>query len=180
MPSMRLHLLSSEEERPQSATDPQAIFDRYAPYVAVIATRVLGRADEIEDLVQEVFVIVVAGVEQVRNPDAIKGWLATVTVRLAMQRLRWRRLRGWLRLDGRQTYDELADPALSGEERAAVACIYRLLDRFPPAHRTAWLLHHGEGMRAAEVAVVCGCSPATAKRWIAAVNEKIRRSILHG
>lgn len=190
---MRLHLLTSEAPSPQTegpravdqrgrqlAGNPEAIFDSYAPYVAAIAARVLGRADEVEDLVQEVFLVVVSGVDQLRNPGAIKGWLATVTVRLAMQRLRWRRLRGWLRLDARQSYEDLPDRGLSGEERAAVACIYRLLDRAAPAHRTAWLLYHGEGMPVAEVAVACGCSLATAKRWIAAVNEKVRRSIVHG
>jgi len=191
--TMRLHLLSAEEPssridrpaavdhgEPPPAWNPQAIFDSYAPYVAAIATRVLGRADEIEDLVQEVFLVVVAREDHIRNPEAIKGWLATVTVRLAMRRLRWRRLRGWLRLDREQSYDDLPDPRLSGEERAAVAWIYRRLDRCSPAHRTAWVLHHGEGMSAAEVAAACGCSPATAKRWIAAVNEKVRRSIVDG
>jgi RNA polymerase sigma-70 factor (ECF subfamily) len=192
---MRLHLLRPEEPssqigrpratdqrepEPEQAWNPRAIFDSYAPYVAAIATRVLGRADEVEDLVQEVFLVVVSGVYQLRNPEAIKGWLATVTVRLAMRRLRWRRLRGWLRLDGPQSYEDLPDPRLSGEERAAVAFIYRLLDRSSPAHRTAWVLHHGEGMPIADVAIACGCSPATAKRWIAAVNEKVRRSIIHG
>jgi RNA polymerase sigma-70 factor (ECF subfamily) len=156
------------------------LFASYAPYVAAISARLLGRGDEIDDVVQEVFLIVVAGVHRVRNVDAIKGWLATVTVRVAMQRLRWRRLRVWLHIDGDRHYDDLPDPSLSGEERAAIVCIYRLLDRVPVAQRSAWLLHHGEGLPATQVAELCDCSLATAKRWIASVNEKVRKAIVDG
>ena len=171
----------------RTASDPEALFVSHGRYVAAIATRLLGRDDEVADLVQDVFIIVVRGIGKLRRtePEAVKAWLATVTTRLAMRRLRWRRVRGWFRLhadDGDRTheYQDLPDPSLSGEERAAVAAIYRLLDGLPAAHRSAWLLHHGEGMAADQVALACACSPATAKRWIAAVNETIRRAITHG
>ena len=181
---MALRLVKSEHSGSpipsEVSSDPRELFDLYAPYVASIATRLLGRDDEVADVVQEVFLAVVAGVRQVRNAEAIKGWLATVTVRIATRRLRWRRLRGWLRFDAEFDYHALPDRSLSGEERAAVAGIYRLLDRLPAAQRSAWLLHHGEGLSAERVAELCGCSWATAKRWIAAVNETVRRAITDG
>ena len=156
------------------------VYRRYCRYVAAVVLRLDGRHAEVDDIVQEVFVEAARGVARLRDADAVKGWLATITVRVAMRRLRWRRVRGWLRVDGDHDYDDLPDPSLSGEERAAVAGIYRLLDRFPAAQRSAWLLHHGEGMSADRVAVLCGCSLATAKRWIANVSDKIRRAITHG
>src|SRR6185295_3261763 len=157
---MTLRLLKTDEipDRTGFQPDPEALFTSHSAYVAAIATRLLGRDDEVADVVQEVFLNVVAGLRQLRNAEAFKGWLATITVRVAMRRLRWRRVRGWLRVDGDHDYDDLPDPSLSGEERAAVAGIYRLLDRFPAAQRSAWLLHHGEGMSADRVAVLCGCS----------------------
>jgi RNA polymerase sigma-70 factor, ECF subfamily len=169
-----------------AAPDPEALFVSHGRYVATIATRLLGRDDEVADVVQEVFIVVVRGIGKLRRtePETVKAWLATVTTRLAMRRLRWRRLRGWFRFQGAgdraHDYEDLPDPSLSGEERAAVAAIYRLLDGLPAAHRSAWLLHHGEGMAAERVALACACSPATAKRWIAAVNETIRMAITHG
>jgi hypothetical protein len=37
--------------------DINQLFQQYAPYVAAVALRLLGRDDELEDLVQDVFVV---------------------------------------------------------------------------------------------------------------------------
>ena len=52
------------------------LFRRYAPYVATIGLRLLGRDDELDDLVQDVFIEAHRGLHSLRTPDAIKGWLA--------------------------------------------------------------------------------------------------------
>jgi RNA polymerase sigma-70 factor (ECF subfamily) len=181
MARMALRLVKTADPvSDEGLLDPKTLFASYASFVAAIAARLLGRSDEVADVVQDVFAVVVAGIDKLKAPEAAKGWLATITVRVAMRRIRRRRLRSWLSLDPACDYLSLPDPSLSGEERAAVAAIYRLLDRFPVKQRTAWLLHHGESLPAAEVAEICGCSLATAKRWIADGNEKIRRAITHG
>src|SRR5438270_13859868 len=64
-------------------TEPglDALYARYAPYVAAIATRILGRRAEVEDVVQEVFALALAGLRRREDHREIKSWLATVTVR---------------------------------------------------------------------------------------------------
>src|SRR5215470_14551684 len=57
------------------------LFRRYARYVATIGLRLLGRDDELDDLVQDVFIEAHRGLHGLRTPDAIKGWLARITVR---------------------------------------------------------------------------------------------------
>src|SRR3954468_16722465 len=79
--------------------DFEVVFRRYAPYVAAIAHRLLGRDDDVDDTIQEVFVAAVRGVHAVRDPAALRGWPAAVTVRVARQRLRKRRARIFLGLD---------------------------------------------------------------------------------
>src|SRR5207245_4945312 len=69
-----------------------ALYRRYAGYVAAVAVRLLGRDGEIDDLVQDVFVEAVRGVAKVRDPNAIKGWLAKVAVRMCVRRLQKRSL----------------------------------------------------------------------------------------
>jgi DNA-directed RNA polymerase specialized sigma24 family protein len=63
------------------------LFRRYASYVATIGIRLLGRDDELDDLVQEVFIEAYRGLHQLRSADAAKAWLARITVRRATRRL---------------------------------------------------------------------------------------------
>src|SRR5690349_6531810 len=107
----------------------ETIYRAHGAYVARVAFRVLGRRDEVDDLVQEVFVIAMGGLERLREPAAVRGWLATITVRTARRQLRLRKLRSWLFLDDATSYESVAAPGASPEQRALLAKMYALLDR---------------------------------------------------
>ncbi|HTM19115.1 MAG TPA: sigma-70 family RNA polymerase sigma factor [Kofleriaceae bacterium] len=154
--------------------DLEELFRLYAPYVAKIGHRLLGRGDEVDDLVQDVFLAAHRGLRQLREREAIKGWLATVAVRLARRRLRRRRLWGALGLDGAPDYDDIVEEGASPEQRALAARVYRLLDRLPVEQRMAWTLRHVEGESLERVAELCRCSLATAKRRIKAAQDGLR------
>ena len=89
----------SEGEVVVSEEELGDLFKRYASYVATIGIRLLGRDDELDDLVQEVFIEAYRGYHQLRSPDAVKAWLARITVRRAVRRLRRRRLRSFFSLE---------------------------------------------------------------------------------
>lgn len=142
------------------------VFRRYASYVAAVAHRLLGRDEEVDDTVQEVFMVAVRGLAQVREPTAVKAWLARITVRIARRKLRMRRLRNLLGARDVADYHDLADGSASPEERALLARVYRALDGLPANQRIAWTLRYVEGERLEAVATLSGCSLATAKRRI--------------
>ena len=91
---------------------PDAAFRRYAPYVAAVAHRLLGRDDDVDDTVQEVFIAAVRGMHQLRDEGALKGWLARVAVRVARRKLKTRKLRRFFGLDEAPTYETVADGAV--------------------------------------------------------------------
>lgn len=153
--------------------DLDGLFRRYSPYVAAIAHRLLGRDDEVDDTIQEVFLAAVRGLHALRDPAAIRAWLARVTVRSARQRLRKRRLRGFLGLDEPTSYEAVIDRGASAEQRALVARLYRVLDGMPANQRIAWSLRYIEGEPLENVASLAGCSLATAKRRISAAAKHI-------
>jgi RNA polymerase sigma-70 factor (ECF subfamily) len=155
-------------------------FRRYAAYVAAVATRLLGRDDEVDDVVQDVFVAAVTGLETVREPAAVKSWLATLTVRVATRKLRLRRLRALVGLDEAVGYDALVSDDASPEERALLAHVYTLLDRLPVGRRVAWTLRYVEGHELETVARLCNCSLATAKRRIAAAHQALDQAVNRG
>ena len=154
-------------------------FRAHVRYVAAIALRILGRDDEVDDVVQDVFLAAHSGLRTLRDGEAAKQWLRTVTVRVASRRLRRRRLRGFFGLDERG-YEDIASPGASPEQRALLATVYAQLDRLPVAERVAWTLRHVEGLELDAVAEACGCSLATAKRRIAAARDKIDRVVGDG
>lgn len=161
---------------PGPAPDPldrEAVYRRYAPYVAQVGLRLLGRRGEVEDLVQDVFLAAQRGLDRLENPEAVKGWLATVAVRKAQRRLRRRALRRTLGLDEGEDYGDVADPKANAATRAQLAEVYRALDRVPAQERIAWSLRHVEGEKLGRVAELCGCSLATTKRRIAAAHARL-------
>ncbi len=160
----------------EPALDLDGLFRRYAPYVAAIAHRLLGRDEDVDDTIQEVFVAAVRGVHALRDPAAIRGWLARVTVRVARQRLRKRRVRVFLGLDEPVVYDSVVDHSASAEQRALLARVYSVLDDLPANQRIAWSLRHIEGEPLENVATMSGCSLATAKRRIAAAAQRIEET----
>jgi RNA polymerase sigma-70 factor (ECF subfamily) len=158
----------------------QQVFRLHAPFVASLAHRLLGRNDEVDDVVQDVFLAAIRGIHGLRDPSAVRSWLAAVTVRVARRRLRALRLRRWCGLDESPEYEALAAPGASPEDRALLGRIYSVLDGLPANHRMAWSLRFVEGYELEAVAGMCGCSLATAKRWIGAAHERLEGLVADG
>lgn len=153
------------------------LFVSYAPYVAKIGLRMLGRRSEIDDFVQDVFLEAHRSLGGLRDPGVARSWLAGIAVNVARRRLRRRRLAATFFLDRPPEYLDVASPDASPEERVLVARICAALDRLPVERRLAWSLRHLGGERLDAVAVLCGCSLATAKRHIAAAHAELREAV---
>jgi RNA polymerase sigma-70 factor, ECF subfamily len=155
-------------------------FRAHAPQVATMALRILGRHEEADDLVQDVFMKAGNWLSKLNDPSAARAWLLKVTVRLAWRRLRMRRWRGALGFDDSYDYAEVVRSGrLSPEDSAFLAEVYRILDRVPARERLAWSLRHVDGERLEDIAEHCACSLATAKRWIASAQERLQKEIGH-
>jgi RNA polymerase sigma-70 factor, ECF subfamily len=191
-PGAKLRLVPSAPElvvtEPASLPPPpergelslESLYEDYARYVGAVASRLLGRAAEVEDVVQDVFEIAFRGLRRREDIHEIKGWLAKVTVRRCLRQLRFRRIWALVDLAADPSYDRLAEPGVGPEERHLVNEVYRALDAISAPERVAWTLRHVEGESLEEVALLCDCSLATAKRRIASAHEKIKRRLEGG
>jgi len=164
----------ADEPSPGGDAPIEVLYRAYAPYVAAVALRLLGRQGEIDDLVQDVFLAAQRGLSALRDPGAVRGWLATVTVRLARRRLRARRLRALIGLDRGPRENEALAPGASPETAAEAAELFARLDELPVAERLAWSIRYLEGEPLERVAELCNCSLPTVKRRIAAAHERMR------
>lgn len=164
---------------PESAADIplEDLYKRFAPYVAAIASRILGRESEVDDVVQDVFMAALNGLKKRDQLLQAKSWFATVTVRSSMRKLRVRSLWNVFDLAEPPQYERLSDPSAGPEERRMVAEVYRALDRVSAKERVAWVLRYVQGESLEDTAVLCGCSLATAKRRIAAAQLVVKKRL---
>jgi RNA polymerase sigma-70 factor (ECF subfamily) len=148
--------------------------------VAAIAARILGRDDDLDDLVQDAFVNALRGASGLREPAALKGWLAKITVRLATRRLRQLRVRRALHLERDVCdYESVCAPGASEEQRALIARVYRALDRLPAAERVAWVLRYVQGEPLQRIPELCDCSLSTAQRRLARAQAALEQELPH-
>ena len=153
------------------------LYADYAQLVAWFASRLLTRPEEIEDVVQEVFLIAASNLGNLTDPPKIRGWLKTVTVRRVGRRLRLAKLRARLGIGPVriETVEHLvAAPQASPEDRAALRELLEALAKLPVQLRIAWTLRHMHGESLEAVAEIAGCSLATAKRRILAAQQRIQ------
>jgi RNA polymerase sigma-70 factor (ECF subfamily) len=155
------------------APSPADTFEEHSRYVAGLAFRLLGRDEEVDDLVQDVFLEAVRGLETLKEAGAVRGWLATLTVRLAGRRIRRRRIASFFGFGDDGPDEQVVSLEASPEQRVLLSQVYRVLEKIPVDQRLAWTLRYIEGEQLEAVAELCGCSLATAKRRIAAAQAVI-------
>jgi RNA polymerase sigma-70 factor (ECF subfamily) len=172
-----LSLVSPQEGVASVPIDLDEAFRRYAPLVAAITFRILGTRQDVEDVVQDVFLEARRWIGRIQDPGALKAWLTTVTARTARRRLRTRKLRSILHFGDAPEYLHLADGGASPRQRALLSEIYRVLDQLPVEERFAWTLRLVEGQSLPEVAQNCGCSLATVKRRVASAQRAISEAL---
>jgi RNA polymerase sigma-70 factor, ECF subfamily len=155
----------------------EQLYRRHAPAVIAIATRLLGRTAEAEDVAQDSFVLAFERLSQLERPAQFRGWVIRIAVSQVHRRFRRRKLLRALGLDRGEDDAGLANlalPSLDPERRADLARLDVALRRLPAADRVAFVLRHVEGYEHAEAAALCECSLATIKRRLQRAEDHVR------
>jgi RNA polymerase sigma-70 factor (ECF subfamily) len=148
----------------------EALFRRHAPRLNGLAYRVMGRDDELDDLVQDTFIAALSSLERLEKPEAFASWVGGILVRQAYKKIRRRRMLARLglgRAAGALDLDELASQSPSPERAAEIRTLYAAVESMPADLRVPLVLHRVEGLGLEEVADMMGVSLATVKRRIA-------------
>jgi RNA polymerase sigma-70 factor (ECF subfamily) len=158
------------DQHPHAA---RLIWQRFAPMVHRILRRSLGPDEDVEDLAQEVFMCVFQKASTLREPQALKAFVITVTAFTVRGELRRRWSRRWLRRQRPQTGPGELVANQDIESREALRRFYDILDRISAQDRTAFVLRYIEGMPLEEVAAALEVSVATAKRRLTRVWDRV-------
>ena len=124
-------------------------------------------------MLHDVFVAALTSIDQVRDPNALRGWLTGIAVRKArkciVKRRRWRIIQFFAPMDMPEGEARVTPSDVS----EALRCTYEVLGRFPADERLAFALRHIDGMELTAVAAACGVSLATIKRRLVARTSDV-------
>jgi RNA polymerase sigma-70 factor (ECF subfamily) len=146
-------------------------YHRFRRQVAGNLYRVLGDRTDLDDLVQEVFVIAFRGLERFRGDARLSTWLYRICVNVALGRIRTRKRRpaaiGLADLDAAATDPSLTErpetPAQSLQRRQDQERVYRALEVLAPKKRVVLYLHEIEGLDLKEIADLVDSNPVTVR-----------------
>ena len=147
------------------------LYHRFRRQVAGNLYRVLGDRDDLEDLVQEVFVIAFRGLVRFRQDARLSTWLYRICVNVALGRIRTRKRRpttlGVADLEGVVADSSLVErpetPDRSLERHQDRARVYRALEQLAPKKRIVLYLHEIEGLDLKQIAYLVESNPVTVR-----------------
>jgi RNA polymerase sigma-70 factor (ECF subfamily) len=144
----------------------EALFRRHARMVNGLAYRLLGRDQELDDLVQTAFMAAFRDLGRLAEPQAFGSWLASIVVRTTHKLLRRRKMltRLGLREPAHVELDTLLGASLPGTVQRELREIYGVLDALPSEARIALVLHRVDGLSIPEIAERMTLSQSTVKR----------------
>jgi RNA polymerase sigma-70 factor (ECF subfamily) len=160
---------------PKSAVpaSPVVLAEVYRLHVGDVgrwAARLGGPRVDVDDVVQEVFIIVNRQLATFRGDAKLTTWLFRITERVVKNHRRWWAVRRIVtRLTARHAEVLAAtdaDPLQELERRVAVESAYRVLDQLPEKYRRVLILCELEGLEAEQIASLLEAPVATVRVWL--------------
>jgi RNA polymerase sigma-70 factor (ECF subfamily) len=147
--------------------------------VSGIAFRLLGRDEDVDDLVQDSFVEALRSLDRLQAPQAFASWLASIVVRTSSKLIRRRRMLtrlGLRRNDGGIDVDAVVSQSAPPDVATELRGLYARIGALPARERVVLVLRRVEGLGIDEISALVGASPATVKRRIADGEERLMKA----
>ncbi|MGV2985010.1 RNA polymerase sigma factor [Microbacterium sp. AGC85] len=150
----------------------EVLVRRYTPMMRAYVRRVLGASADVDDVLQEAFVIAWQRLSELEDPAAVKSWLMRIVSRKAMDRVRSRRPQ--VDIDGIEPpASPDTTPARAAETRAGVEALNAALAELPEAQRQSWVLREIGGLTYEEMAAELAMPVTTVRGLLARARKHI-------
>lgn len=147
----------------------EEFYRRYRRGVAATLFKILNDRTDMDDLVQEVFVIAFRGLARFRGEARLSTWLYRICVNVALGRIRTkvRRPPPYLVADLEPAHDPTSGPPETPERslqrRQERERVYRVLEQLAPKKRAVFYLHEIEGYDLKEIAYLVDANAVTVR-----------------
>ena len=178
-----MRLTHSCEQEPaavfRETLDFERLFREHAATVSRWVAGIGGPSVDVEDAVQDVFIVAHRRLPEFRGEAKVSTWLFRITHRVARSHRRRARRRRWLGGSADEVGGRLEAPQLDPVEelvrKQAIAELYAVLDQLNEKFRTVLVLANFEGLEAQQIATMTGVTPTTARVWLHRARLKFRR-----
>lgn len=148
----------------------EGAIDRYADMVYRLALSQMKNRADADDLFQEVFVRLVAHIEELQSWEHVKAWLIRVTINCAKKHFD----QYW-----NKNVDFMEEPEkVSGKSEESSLIeehpVREAVQKLPPKYRLAIHLFYFEELSMREIAEYTGQSENTVKSWLHRAREMLR------
>lgn len=170
---------TDERETPLAQVDRElaALFDQHASFVWRVLQLLGVPRDEVDDAVQEVFLIVLRKLPEYEERGGAKAWLFTIARQVASHARRSTRRR--LRRERSEDVSPIAsdDPHAALERSEAARFVQAFLSKLDANQATVFHLAEIEGMSAPEMASCLGVGVNTVYGRLRLAREQFERAL---
>lgn len=149
-----------------------ALLDRYGPLVERLIRRIMGHDADLADLVQDAFATILSSIDQIRDDNAVKSWMAAIAVHTAHRAIRRRQLSRWIFFWQSEEAPEAPARDADHAARESVRHVYLALEQLSTEERIIFALRFIEEMQLEDIATTLGVSLATIKRRISRTEQR--------
>ncbi len=180
---MQLHEQPDSELVRQIQSGEAAAFDelmwRYKRPVVNFIFRMLGNAQDADDVAQDVFVRVYQNLDTYRPETKFSTWLFALARNAAIDRIRWRSRH---RTESIESAPEIVSPSGTAEAvdaREMGDQIAAAIAKLPEEQKTAIVLSEYHGLSYAEIAGVMRCSEKSVESRLYRARQTLRTALHH-
>ena len=144
------------------------LVNRYQRVVYGVVSRMVDNRDDVDDIVQEVFVLTYRSIASFRGDSEFSTWIYRIAVNTTIKMAKKLKLRQASSIDDPAIglADTLASSEIERPERIAERgardeALRKAIEKLPEKHRATVVLHYFENQNCSQIAEVMGCSVGT-------------------
>jgi RNA polymerase sigma-70 factor (ECF subfamily) len=144
------------------------LVDRHQHTIYGIVSRMISNQDDVDDLVQDIFVQAYRSIGGFRGQSSFSTWLHSIAVNTTIKYLRKMKSRQTVSIDDPNARMEdmlVADndrsPSAAAEESERQVAVRSAVEKLPEKHRAVVVLHYFEEYSCEEIAKILNCSVGT-------------------
>ena len=154
----------------------KALYERFSSAMFGLCLQYASNEDDARDIMQEGFIKVYKHIEQVKNPDAIPGWIRRIMINTALEKYRSQVV---LKKIDEVTHESDMEVSNSAFDNMTAEEIVEMIQGLTPKYRMVFNLYAIEGYNHKEISEMLGISEGTSKsnlsRARGILQERIRK-----
>ena len=164
-----------ERLRERDAQAFRSLIDRLQQPITGYLHRLVGDREVALDLAQDTFVQVYKEIDKVSGELALDAWIYRIATNYGLRYLNRKRLRQFIRLDSRQSFDESLAIAGPEDQTETRILIEQALGTLKPIDAAVLQLHFGNGFTYEEIGEVMEMSSEAVRKLVSLRVEKFRK-----